>query len=124
MLSSLLCAAFFASSANALVELPMRARGGSLHKKLTEEKALSDRSQGVVSNSTPNFFQQLIWHNDSSRGTFKQRYYYDTSSWSGQSSSPVFLYIGGEGPLGGTAGGYPAVLAKQYNALQFALEHR
>ena len=102
----------------------MRARGGSLHKKLTEEKLLSDKQQNILTNSTPNYFDQLIWHNDSSRGTFKQRYYYDTSAWSGQASSPVFLYIGGEGPLGGTSGGYPAVLAKTHNALQFAMEHR
>jgi len=114
----------FFSLVTALVELPMRARGGALHAKLQRETNLQDEKNGIVRNSTPNFFDQLVWHNDTSKGTFKQRFYYDTSSWNGDKAAPILVYIGGEGPLGGTAGGYPAYLAKQHSAFQLALEHR
>jgi pimeloyl-ACP methyl ester carboxylesterase len=36
----------------------------------------------------------------------------------------MIIYIGGEGPLGGTAGGMVATLARERGALQLALEHR
>lgn len=34
------------------------------------------------------------------------------------------MYIGGEGPQGGTAGGFVSVQAQEHKALQLALEHR
>ena len=122
MFPLLLCALIVACSA--LVELPMRARGGRLHADLTARESRIDAANGILRNSTVNLFQQRIWHTGSNATTFDQRYYFDTSAWSGSSSSDVFLYIGGEGPLGGTPGGYPAVLAKARGALVFALEHR
>jgi hypothetical protein len=82
------------SFSHALVELPMRARGGELHKRLTQRALDVNAALGIVTNSTPSFFDQLVWHNDSSKGTFKQRYYYDTSAWSGKNDAPVWLYIG------------------------------
>jgi len=112
------------SCASALPALPLRARGGALHARLSAAAAAADAAAGIVTNSTPNFFPQLIDHADPARGTFQQRFYVDESAWSGNLSADVFLYIGGEGPLGGTAGGMPGVLAKERGALQFALEHR
>ena len=104
--------------------IPMRARGGSLYKTLLSEAADVDQRNGILRNTSVNYFDQLIWHNDSTKGTFKQRYYFDTSAWDSSLATPIMVYIGGEGPLGGTAGGHPAEVAKQLNAIQFALEHR
>ena len=105
-------------------EPPVRARGGKLYQDFLAREAAVDALHGILRNSSVNHFSQLIWHNDSAKGFFSQRYYFDTSSWSGLPSSDVFLYIGGEGPLGGSPGGMPAYLAQQRGALVFALEHR
>jgi len=102
----------------------MRARGGLLHARRAAAFDAIDVANGIVRNGTANWFDQLIWHNDTSMGTFKQRWFYDSSSWDGSLSGTAFLYIGGEGPQGSTSGGMPAVLAKEMGALQFALEHR
>ena len=101
----------------------MRARGGRLHAQRTAREAEINAHNSILTNSTPNWFPQHTWHNGSAE-TFNQRWYIDTSSWSGAGDADVFLYIGGEGPLGGTPGGMPAVLAKERGALLFALEHR
>lgn len=78
---------------------------------------------GIYTNSTANYFQQLIDHANPSRGVFNQRYFLDFSYWN-PSSGPVFLYIGGEGPLTQSPGGYLAVVAKEQQGLIVALEHR
>ena len=102
--------------------LPMRARGGKLYKDLLARETDDNKRFGIVSNSTPNYYDQYIWHNDTGAGTFKQKYYYDTTYW--KQGGPLFHYIGGEGPLGSTPGGYVSVLAQQHGALVVALEHR
>lgn len=102
--------------------MPMRARGGDLYSSLVAEEKAHDLLHGILRNSTANYFDQLIWHNDTSKGTFKQRWFIDYSYWNG--SGPVFLNIGGEGPAGGSPGGYTAVLGNQLGALLLTLEAR
>jgi hypothetical protein len=102
--------------------MPMRARGGRLYADLAAREAAADAANGILRNSTPNFFDQLIWHNDSSRGTFKQRYFVDYSYF--KPGGPVFLNIGGEGPAGGSPGGGAATLGQQLGALLITIEHR
>jgi pimeloyl-ACP methyl ester carboxylesterase len=102
--------------------IPLRARGGDLYANLVVQEHASDALNGILRNSTPNYFNQLIWHNDSSKGTFKQRWFIDYTFWNG--SGPVFLNIGGEGPAGGSPGGYTAVLGQSLGALLLTIEHR
>jgi hypothetical protein len=104
---ALACLALFSSQVAASMPsdlLPLRARGGELYASLVAEEKAHDQLHGILRNNTPNFFDQLIWHNDSSRGTFKQRYFIDYSFWNG--SGPIFLNIGGEGPAGSSPGGF------------------
>ena len=109
--------------AAALPELPMRARGGRLHAERMAREAAADAALGIVSNTTANWFTQHVFHNGSA-ATFQQRYYMDASFWQGDAGANVFLYIGGEGPLGGSPGGAVAALASERKALILALEHR
>jgi pimeloyl-ACP methyl ester carboxylesterase len=123
MLRSVLALAGAASAAASLADLvPMRARGGRLFADLAAREAAHDAAAGILRNSTPNYFDQLIWHNDSSRGTFKQRWFVDSSYWT--PSGPIFLELGGEGPAGGSPGGYVAQLGQQMGALLVTIEHR
>ncbi len=46
----------------------------------------------ILGNGT---FDQLLDHNNASRGTFKQRYWWDAQYWDGP-GSPVFLFNTGE----------------------------
>ena len=103
--------------------VPMRARGGKLFADLLARERAADAAAGVLRNSTPNYFDQLIFHNDSSRGTFRQRYFVD-STYFNAASGPVFLNIGGEGPAGGSPGGGAAALGQQLGALLITIEHR
>jgi serine protease 16 len=60
------------------------------------------------------------------RAHWKQRYYVNEEFWGGR-GYPVFLYIGGEGPLGARAitnHSYIHFAAEQHRALLVALEHR
>jgi serine protease 16 len=62
----------------------------------------------------------------SKRSTWKQRYQVNEEFWGGH-GYPVFLYIGGEGPLGPKAitnRTFIYYLAEQHRALLLALEHR
>ena len=104
--------------------VPAWARGGSLFADLVAAEVAADAAAGIVSNSTPNYFDQVIDHNDAaSSGTFKQKFYVDWTNFAG-ASSPAFLYIGGEGPAGGTPGGFVATQASALGAVIFCLEHR
>ena len=104
--------------------VPMRARGGKLYADLVAREAEREAALGILRNTTPNYFDQLIWHNDSSKGTFKQRWFMDTTYWKGPGQGPVFLNIGGEGPAGGSPGGATAWLGQQLGALLLTIEHR
>eukprot|EP01047_Picozoa_sp_COSAG01_P015782 COSAG01_NODE_795_length_13541_cov_5.530725_9_plen_315_part_00 len=55
--------------------------------------------------------------------TWKMRYWVDDSCWSGRSSSPVFLSMGGEGGQG-PPGGAVKQWAQAHGALMFSIEHR
>ena len=59
---------------------------------------------------------------DSNSATYKQKYYVNDEYY--QKGGPIFLEIGGEGPVGGPPGGYIASLGKERNALLIQLEHR
>ncbi|OQS07366.1 serine protease family S28 [Thraustotheca clavata] len=62
----------------------------------------------------------------SDRKYWNQRYFVNDEFWAGV-GFPVFLYIGGEGPLSPTAlsdKNYIHVLAKKHRALMVAVEHR
>lgn len=100
--------------------VPVWARGGSLYARLLAEEAAG----GAVGNSTPNVLAQRVDHNDISLGFFAQRWFVDWSHYSGEATAPVLLYIGGEGPAGGTPGGFVAVQAAALGAIIVSLEHR
>ena len=55
--------------------IPFHARGGRLY----QDALLKDQKDGSLNDADPLFFSQLIWHNDSSKGTFQQRYFSDLS---------------------------------------------
>lgn len=70
------------------------------------------------------YFQQLINHNDSSLGTFSQRYYVD-ETYGPKHDSPVFFYICGESACTKRAlNGAIRTYAQKFHAKLVALEHR
>ena len=64
---------------------------------------------------TPTHTRPHATHTDTSLAP-THRYY--------QEGGPIFLEIGGEGPVGGPPGGYIASLGQERNALLIQLEHR
>lgn len=63
---------------------------------------IQERSRGIKTHKHPKpdlvnngTFDQLLDHKDPSKGTFKQRFWFDASHWQGQ-GSPVFLFNAGE----------------------------
>jgi len=121
----LLLAIFFTTSVaahDALLDMiPSRARGGNLWKTKVKEFEKSS----VFTNSTVNYYTQIIDHTAGiDAGTFQQRYYIDTTYCEDLTSCPIFMYIGGEGTLSASPGGYTATMASEHGALILALEHR
>jgi len=55
-------------------------------------KAQADVDIELIGNGT---FYQRLEHSDPSKGTFKQRYWWDARHWGGK-GSPVFLFNAGE----------------------------
>eukprot|EP00760_Papus_ankaliazontas_P004581 PhM_4_TR11968/c0_g1_i1/m.31008 len=101
--------------------IPLRYRGGDLyHEALLRHGTLSSRT---YQNTTVNIFQQLIDHANPKRGTFEQRFWYDTTYWK-PGTGPVFLYISGEGPASGSPSGFITNVAANASALLITLEHR
>jgi len=73
------------------------------------------------------FNGQLINHfNPQDKRTFSQRYWVDDQFYNPTSSSPIILYICGEGTCRGTPseGSFPYQIAQKAGALLVALEHR
>ncbi|TMW64699.1 hypothetical protein Poli38472_011579 [Pythium oligandrum] len=100
-------------------ELPTHARNGRLWAMIQTE------SQAMFTVPTPElWFTQRHDHfaSDDSK-TFQQRFYESNTYWRSP-DGPVILYIGGEGALTKTPGGYVDVLAKKWGAKVLALEHR
>jgi hypothetical protein len=60
-----------ASAATSGWELPVWARGGRMWAELS--------AKAEYGNATANWFQQQVDHADSSKGTFAQKYYVDSS---------------------------------------------
>eukprot|EP00898_Chlorokybus_atmophyticus_P003877 jgi/Chlat1/4490/Chrsp29S04427 len=69
------------------------------------------------------YFVQRLDHFSNAKATFRQKYYVDETHWN-PVTGPVFLQIGGEGPLGGVGGGFIEVLAEKHQAMMVTLEHR
>lgn len=79
-----------------------------------------------IANVTVSKIEQPLDHFDPQVGrTYMQRYYVVDTYWNG-SSGPVFLYIGGEGPLDEAQvnSGHHLEMAEKYGALIFGVEHR
>nr|APA33879.1 seminal fluid protein [Nilaparvata lugens] len=85
-------------------------------------------SYSVAANSPKEeWFDQKLDHSDPQSGkTWKQRYFTNATFFTYQKNSPVFLMIGGEGPLSEKwmSSGAWIEYAKKYGALCFQLEHR
>jgi pimeloyl-ACP methyl ester carboxylesterase len=81
----------------------------------------------VLSADIPYNFTNLVDHFSASTATFEQRYYQNASFFKGP-GSPIFVIMGGEGPIPPETGlFYPfvtQVLAKQFGALVIEPEHR
>eukprot|EP00047_Mylnosiga_fluctuans_P015676 m.48400 g.48400 ORF g.48400 m.48400 type:complete len:470 (-) comp6031_c0_seq1:42-1451(-) len=103
--------------------VPPRLRGGLMYRHIVAHERKALKSFNLATNTTPNYYAQLIDHSNPARGTFNQKYYVDYSQWD-PATGPVFLYIGGEGPVSNSPGGYAAVVGAQYRALLITLEHR
>ena len=78
--------------------------------------------------ATPKFYNQqsldhLASNAERSANLWSQRYFENTTLWGGP-GFPVFLSLGGEGPVGGPPGGLQHELASTHRAALVALEHR
>lgn len=105
----------------AVVLLPMALAGiapPAKHAFGFDAKALQDAK----------YHTQVQDHNDSNNtNTWQQAYYVNDHHWDGSKSSPVFIYIGGEGPLGpsgSVVSNFVTDVLGKYNGLLLALEHR
>lgn len=101
--------------------LPERARGGHFWR-MREEKKTALRSLQVGS-TAEKWLTQVLDHENANSPTFQQKYFEDLTYWDSK-NGPIFLYIGGEGPLSGTPTGYIPQLAWWHSAAIIALEHR
>ena len=147
-----LAAAASVASAFSADTMPAHLRGGEIYRDLKAEEtrilaeerqqlllkkkqAASSGKLGLVwdetaaasvgnsPNTTINFFTQLIDHKDPSKGTFKQRYWYDLSAY-GPEENIAFLHIGGEWEESSSPRGYDRDLGHSLKAALFTLEHR
>ncbi|XP_071824536.1 thymus-specific serine protease-like [Apostichopus japonicus] len=104
---------------------------GVLFHKL-RQKHLQDMMEGWYrddppANVTTSYIEQPLDHFDPLVDkTYQQRYHVIDAYWHGADRGPVFLYIGGEGPLdaGEVNSGHHLEMAKKYGALIFGVEHR
>ena len=65
----------------------------------------------------------FAFNGERSAELWSQRYYEDTTLWGGP-GHPVFLSLGGEGPVGGPPSGLQRELAATHRAALISLEHR
>ena len=85
-------ATFAAVAAAALAQAAAAVGPDHVLRKRWGVKAQTDVNIELIGNGT--FYQQLD-HDDPTKGTFKQRYWWDASHWGGK-GSPVFLFNAGE----------------------------
>ena len=107
------------SSAHALVDLPHRARGGVAWHMRQENQPYQPPQQKKQKTL---FIELPIDHQDPSAGTFRNKYFLDTSNWDGE--GPCFFTMGQEAPSGGVGGGYLGQLAREKRAAMVGIEHR
>jgi len=73
------------------------------------------------------YTEQVIDHfSPDSKGTFKQKYYVNSTNWKGD-GSPIFLILGGEGPISASDVSTHFVISEyavQFNAMVISVEHR
>uniref|UniRef100_A0A7S1R1F5 Serine carboxypeptidase S28 n=1 Tax=Neobodo designis TaxID=312471 RepID=A0A7S1R1F5_NEODS len=121
LLAVVLCIAGQAS-ANTQI-FPEILRGGSVYRNAVARERAHHQKLGFFPNSTPSYFYPPVDHWDASLGTFKDKFYYDTTYWD-ESSGPCMFYLNGETGLEQAVGGYMAEIAKSLNACTVAIEHR
>lgn len=106
-----------AGTALGTFDLPPRARGGKIAKKLGVGVLQSGSSEAQ-------FWQAKIDNfNSADNRTYAQRYFVDDQHYDPE-NGPVFLYIAGEWTINGPPTGYLQELGKKYSALLISLEHR
>ena len=113
------------STASALQEIPAWARGGRAWEQYaSKNKKLSAKdSEGHTWQAPLDHFAEDINVEDP---TFTQHWFVDDQYFNVVTNpdAPVFLQIGGEGPMHSAPGGYMASLAANHSALLLSLEHR
>jgi hypothetical protein len=118
--------------------IPERARGGRLFSEALERESAGSTFRNTTANifaqqtgvhSLPvSLYASIVFflcptdHFNPHLGTFDQRYWIDTTFWSGK--GPCFLYINGEAPASGSPTGFAQVLGSTMNAFLVTLEHR
>ena len=96
------------------------------HLLMLREQRMSGMTAEGLSDPAQMWFMQKVDHyNHQDSRLWKQRYFANASSWD-KPSGPVFIQIGGEGPISSfyVSGFAMSTYAKLHGALQFALEHR
>lgn len=119
-----------AAIASSSVFPPERCRGGQLWKDWLHAH-YDASSSATMLDATSAEASSVAWnapvdHFDSEdNSTYRQRYFLNDEFFSNNnSSSYVFLMIGGEGTLMGPPAGFMAELASEWGALLVSLEHR
>ena len=106
--------------------IPRKHRNGQFYQDLLrderEEQGPHNLGAAFTPNTTANFFPQWIDHSNHSKGTFQQRYFIDTSAWTGNGTA--LLYISGEQIAYGSPSGFVAQWGHSVGAIMFTLEHR
>lgn len=102
--------------------------GSSLFSHLHSDRAHSGSALMAPEPPAPAQFYDdaLLDHADPQSARWRQRFFVNESVWGGP-GYPIFLYIGGEGPLSGSAVSkrlFVSDLAEEHKALKVALEHR
>eukprot|EP00033_Pygsuia_biforma_P000264 GCRY01000327.1.p1 GENE.GCRY01000327.1~~GCRY01000327.1.p1 ORF type:complete len:490 (-),score=102.84 GCRY01000327.1:68-1480(-) len=97
----------------------------ALSLRPTNHQLLFSKYKSVEDNVPELYFTQTLDHfNPQDDRVYKQRYFANAEFWKG--NGPIFIFVGGEGPIAGSAVTHfqMSKWAKQYGALQFAVEHR
>jgi hypothetical protein len=119
-LALLLCAASFAAANSQ--HFAQRHRGGRVFREAVEREKAHHERLGFFPNVSANWLAMPLDHQDAAKGTFQDKFYYDTQYWNG--TGPCMMYLNGEGPLNAAVGGYMAEIAKALGACTLTLEHR
>jgi serine protease 16 len=98
-----------------------RFRHGALYRQAVEREEAHHAQLGFSPNTTASYFYPPVDHNNASLGTFKDKFYYDTTFWNG---SVCIFYLNGEAPLSHAVGGYMAEIAQAFGACTVSIEHR